>query len=186
MNEFTASNGVSVETSGNRISVGCSGSTHPDGHQLSISETQALREFFQHERDEDLGRWRHPDDHDYVVYPNPDEAFARMFGPNLDLVVLRESDGMTKGYVRDEDQGGPPMDHRVGHILAARAYFEAHPERKPWHDARPEEVWLTGSGLHEFVAIVGYDGKFRFADGSDMAVTEEFVTGRRIWPEDAS
>lgn len=134
----------------------------------------AIEEFCQAKHDAELGRWRWPENPDFVVYRTDDfDGF----------MILDEREGRTWTYrwfaIKDDPAYDGPWD-------AARAYFEAHPERKPWHDARPEEVWLMGSGLHEFVALVGDDGKFRFADGSEMAVTEEFITGRRLWPEDAS
>ncbi|WP_454113532.1 hypothetical protein [Microbacterium maritypicum] len=165
---------------------------HANGY-LSPWSVMDAEEFFQAKRDKELGRWRYPLDPDYVVYPNPDEAFERMFGPNLDLVVLRESDGMTKGYVRAEDQGGPPLDHRFGHILAARAFFEAHPERKPWEDAEIGEVWLlTKDGTEgEFAAVVS-DPAVTVTKNFDAAAIafaiddSQIRSGRRIWPEEAS
>ncbi|KTR79132.1 hypothetical protein NS234_01800 [Microbacterium oxydans] len=184
MTEFTASNGLKIKANENEH--------HPvivASLGLLPTSVIALREFFQHERDEELGRWRWPEDLDYVVYSNPDEAFERMFGPNLDLVILRESDGMTKGYVRDEDQGGPPMDHRVGHMLAARAYFEAHPERKPWRSAEAGEVWvLTYEGQDHAFGFDSRDERFVYASGETWFPHDDpgITAGRRIWPEDAS
>ena len=130
----------------------------------------AIEEFCQAKRDDELGRWRWSENPHLVVYPRRDGSVLVLNEMSVDGGVL---------YRRGDAVCDIESD-------AARAYFEAHPERKPWHDARPEEVWLMGSGMHEFVALVGDDGKFRFADGSDMAVTEEFITGRRIWPEDES
>ncbi|MFJ2506295.1 hypothetical protein [Microbacterium sp. NPDC087592] len=208
MTEFTASNGGTIRVEvGGRTTV----TDHTRERLTDIAETisrtaylnkaqaSALREFFQHERDEALGRWRWPENPDYVVYSNPDEAFERMFGPNLDLVILRDSDGMTKGYVREEDQGGPPMDHRVGHVLAARAYFEAHPERKPWHAPDAGDHWvlhiahgmaLSGDEhLYKYTRW-GSQGRWGFVPtggGSVLDPTDPTITaGRRIWPEDAS
>lgn len=154
---------------------------------LGRDEVSALREFFQHERDDELGRWRYPLDPDYVVYPNPDEVFEQMFGPGLDLVVLRESDAMTKGYVRAEDQGLEPAAHRAGHIFAARAYFEAHPEPKTWHDAKPGEVWLLDLEGTEYAAVREYGADFKLSNTNLLSPRDERIsTGRRIWPEDAS
>lgn len=157
---------------------------------LSPASAMDAEEFFQAKGDAELSRWRYPLEPDYVVYPNPDEAFERMFGPNLDLVVLRESDGMTKGYVRAEDQGGPPMDHRVGHILAARAYFEAHPERKPWEDAKPGEAWeITYTALTSpqvTKVAIRTDRNTWKTDVLEMEFNHAITAARRIWPEDAS
>lgn len=198
MNTFTASNGIQIadhrfgkaildEDGTNRLASAFD--------FLNPNDIDALREFFRAEEDERLGRWRWPEDPDYVVYPKPDDAFARMFGPDLDLVILRESDGMTESYVRSVDQGGEPMAHRVGHILAARAYFDAHPEPKPaWHDAQPGEVWALKIAGSEEIAMRAVDaGHTRFwpIDGPEDAMTygarsHAITAGRRIWPEVAS
>ncbi|MFF1540458.1 hypothetical protein ACFVWL_10280 [Microbacterium sp. NPDC058269] len=198
MTSFTSSSGIiRVEHEGSpeeRVDIysARSGENMLEGMPwLGHEEVRALREFFQHERDEELGRWRWPENPDYVVYSNPDEAFERMFGPNLDLVILRDSDGMTKGYVREEDQGGPPMDHRIGHMLAARAYFEAHPERKPWEAAAAGELWAfnTDPGTRETLWERDTSESRWHLPGQAKAVLGvhfTIVTGRKIWPEDAS
>ncbi|WP_341945684.1 hypothetical protein [Microbacterium sp. LWH11-1.2] len=172
MNEFAASNGRKIEK-------------QPQGGVLLSSmfltpvEVDALCEYFQHKRDEELGRWRWPENPDYVVKHDPlGVRIARILHePSFATCVVRPADEIVGlGSKRD-----------IEFLSAARSYFANHPEPKPWHYAKPEEVWLMGSGLHEFVAIVGTDGKFRFADGSDLDATEGFITGRRIWPEgDAS
>lgn len=186
---FTASNGVTLHPHDSRMDVNCSGSAHPDGHKLSVKETEALREFFQHERDEELGRWRWPENPDYVVYPVIQSAHEMAFGQNLSVMVFHEPTGVLKGYCREEDQGGDLTREYPG---AARAYFEAHPERKPWHSAKPGEIWvLTIDDSEQVVsAVQQYEKDFNpishpiyatFANGS-----ERITAGRRIWPEDAS
>lgn len=198
MNIFTARNGIAIRVSDKEATLEWAsmsdrwyyvGETVSNGVKPGFTSDSrlaiALREFFQAERDEALGRWRWPENPTYVVYPNPDEAFEKMFGPNLDLVILRELDGMTKGYVRDEDQGGPPMDHRAGHIAAARAYFEAHPERKPWSSAQVGEVWaVTIDGVERALLV----DEEQFTDGNEgwYFAEPEITAARRIWPEDAS
>lgn len=148
-----------------------------DGY-LSPEAVMDVEEWAQAKRDEELGRWRWPENPDYVVKHDP-------LGVRIAHVLHEPSFAARVVRPSDETVGlGSPRDMEF--LGAARAYFDSHPEPKAWHEAKPEEVWLMGSGLHEFVALVSVDGKFRFADGSDMAVTEEFVTGRRIWPEDAS
>ena len=166
--------------SGRTVSARSDGSVmfdHANGY-LSPASVMDAEEFFQHERDKELGRWRWPENPDYVVKHDP-------LGVRIAHVLHEPSFAARVVRPSDETVGlGSPRDMEF--LGAARAYFDSHPEPKAWHDAKPEEVWLMGSGLHEFVALVSVDGKFRFADGSDMAVTEEFATGRRIWPEDAS
>ena len=58
MNEkFVASNGVEVHINGySQLCI---------GRGVPTEQTQAAREFFQHERDTGLGRWRWPDDPRY-------------------------------------------------------------------------------------------------------------------------
>lgn len=177
MNEYVASNGAKFEEQPNGAIVFTGGILDPRT-ELSPGMVFGLREVFQYERDEELGRWRWPENPDYIVKHDP-------LGVRIAHVLHEPS--FAARVVRPGDEiVGVGTRRDVEFLNAARAYFENHPEPKPWHLAKPEEVWLMGSGLHEFVALVGQDGKFRFADGSDMAVTEEFVTGRRIWPEDAS
>ncbi|MGI0521825.1 hypothetical protein ABY45_14715 [Microbacterium maritypicum] len=147
---------------------------HANGY-LSPASAMDAEEWAQANRDAELGRWRVPTQPDIVVYPVGDGNEVRVFSE----AECYLSQVITRNEATAEFDPTSAMGN-------AHAYFETHPERKPWEDAKPEEVWLMGSGLHEFVALVGHDGRFRFADGSDMSPTETFVTGRRIWPEDAS
>lgn len=143
---FRASDGARIEVHDNnsRIDIKCTGSSG-EQHFLSVKETQAAREFFQHERDEELGRWRWPENPDYVVYPVIQSAHEMAFGQNLSVMVFHEPTGVLKGYCREEDQGGDLTREYPG---AARAYFKAHPERKarPWSEAR-FITWRNGAYL---------------------------------------
>lgn len=186
MNDFTASNGV-------RIEVRRPSDHHPltvVGLGLIASSVVALREFFRAEEDERLGRWRWPENPDYVVYTMHLEDFERMFGPDLDAVILRESDGLSKGYCRSEDLGAGA---RWPHLDAARAYFDAHPEPKPaWHDAKPGEVWVlttvnVGDEVAARVAMVNESLVFEYVSSvrTQIPITDQrFDSGRRIWPEE--
>ena len=186
---FRASDGARIEVHDNnsRIDIKCTGSSG-EQHFLSVKETQAAREFFQHERDEELGRWRWPENPDYVVYPVIQSAHERAFRQNLSVMVFHEPTGVLKGYCREEDQGGDLTREYPG---AARAYFKAHPERKPWEDAQPGEVWvLTFDGAEDtFKAYESRLGKTYFTRSRETStdlVNERITAGRRIWPEDAS
>lgn len=70
--------------------------------------------------------------------------------------------------------------------------FEAsngmNPERKPWHDAKPGEVWVLTDNLgKEHVMNINNLGDFQFLDGraSYRIDSGAFFGGRRIWPEEA-
>lgn len=94
---------------------------------------EAFRELLAAERDDSLGRWRSKEHPDYVVYPEPTGDHELTFGSGINLVVLRESDGVVKGYSVAEDDypGDTTRPHDNPFALVARAYFAAHPEPKP-------------------------------------------------------
>ena len=168
---FTASNGVTVESFGSfgESYIRVSGVTLDDAY-----EGVALREFFQHERDKELGRWRWPEKPDYVVYPT--SVLTR-------VCVLHETKSPGVEWVDAED-GGLRYDYQK----AAKAYFAAHHEPKPWHDAKPGEVWVLTVDGSEYAWGVGTGvdvGRFRFVGGeSNIPVTSADITaGRKIWPE---
>jgi len=162
---FTASNGYAVYVrDGGRLIVsnGITTKTFP------VDGADTLREFFQHERDEQLGRWRWPENPDYVVYPNGE--YAR---------VLREVDGTSEVFIRQD------VENSVGFkpALAARAYFAAHPEPKPrpWRDAKEGEAWvITREGV-QYPAIFQAG---MFGDVGGRWAMEEITDARRIWPEE--
>ena len=64
---FTASNGWKIE----RFNKGDAEITYPSGFRsgMGLDVMDALREFFQWERDQELERVRYPENPDYVVYP---------------------------------------------------------------------------------------------------------------------
>lgn len=181
--EFTASNGAKVRYG----PLGEMEVVPPKDAPLwlPVSKTKAIREFFQAERDAELGRWRWPEDLDYVVYAVDSGWF-----------VLNEQTGATKHYgYRDHAQVGNSLLSQ-----AARAYFEAHPEPKPWEDAKPGEVWeLTMKpGVCDRFNPTLFRAVGREFGGIDFYAVEPSYTvthlgenasvitsGRRIWPEDA-
>ncbi|MBO3663702.1 hypothetical protein [Microbacterium stercoris] len=112
-----------------------------DGQQvgavtMAASVVDEIRRILDAERDEQLGRWRWPENPDYVVYPRE----------NGSVTVFEESNPTAAltfwKHVRNaEVTSGAFME-------AARAFFEAHPEPKPWHDAKPGELWaITFHGV---------------------------------------
>ena len=176
---FVASNGVHVhpnKTVNGKTSVESSEA----GHCLGGEMMQALREFFLHERDKELGRWRWPEHPDYVVYLDELD-----YVPGRKIVrVIRESTGKGSWFAVD----GFEVFDKYDFTLAANAYISAHPAQKPWHDAEPGEVWeLTylqlGEPKRTRPFVVDSSGRFRTTQGVRVAPFREIVGGRRIWPE---
>lgn len=181
MSEFTASNGIPVRS--------CEGvhTIEVNGVFVRDDLAQALREFFQAERDAELGRWRWPENPEYVVYALPDGG----------VDVLRESSvsdslkgpGRLQGISR-WDAGGRESAASSHFYAAAAAYFAAHPEPKPWHDAKPGEVWVlttenVGDECAARVAEVNGQRVFEWVAGlhRKSVVASTITAGRRIWPE---
>jgi hypothetical protein len=169
MNDFTASNGMTVERDHNGDVLIDRGAPTmslfmADGTAL------ALREFFRAEEDERLGRWRWPENPEYVVYPDENSRdYVR---------IVCEEDGKVTGF-------------KIGFVAsseaewAARAYFAAHPEPKPWHDAKPGEVWEITRRSFTANAWVLESGAFMYDDES-FVFSAEITAGRRIYPEATS
>lgn len=163
--EYKASNGVGVRIDelgdlDYHTNIGWSG-------LCGGAVVEALREFFQHEHDEELGRWRWPENPDFVVYAEDDGVHN----------VVNEKTGLSLMATR-----GGVNRHDDQHADAARAYFETHPERKPWHDAKPGEVWelkVDGIGLALAVDSAGEFQGLVTRSPQSASITD----GRRIWPE---
>lgn len=180
MNDFTASNGVTVSTSSMGIFV-----SHtlraPALSILADSYIEALREFFQAEADERLGRWRWPENPDYVAIPRERTDTPR---ETRRVRVIHEPSGDFMDTVEGSSLVGVFKD-------AARAYFDAHPEPKPWHGAKPGEVWeltLEGEDPAAFYPSKSMDGCFTpvMPNTGTTAVNFDWpliTAGRRIWPE---
>lgn len=162
MNDFTTSNGAKVVLRDYRHFDAVSVSTVDKEYDLAGTHTQALREFFQAEADERLGRWRWPADGGYVVYPLTEGVVA----------VVEEKNGTSGTFTRGQWVSSP-------HGEAAHDYFNAHPEPKPWHDAESGDVFLVtwpGSEREEAVVVPGAWPK----------AWECVTSARRIWPEVSS
>ena len=140
------------------------------------SETaKALREFFQYERDQELGRWRWPGDQKWVVYKH-----------HSYLVINEEGGAATYLPLAGWSDIGTDPAHRA--VLAA--YEAAHPAPKPWHDAKPGEVWelerrdeIAAWGVVERLV---HPNTFVDPQGRRpwFPVTDELIiSARRIWPE---
>lgn len=180
MTEFVASNGWKIrltEKSGAAM-IDVYGGSGGMVLNLLASQLFAVREFFQHERDIELGRWRSKGHPEYVVYPQDEE--------NYGVIVVDESGSCNSDYVSVNMAAGSSPAPRV--IEVAREFFAAHPEPKPWHNANDGEVWALGlaGGYHAAsVAVTG--GKFVHGVKGDVRVWEltdpGIDYGKRIWPE---
>lgn len=171
-NEFIASNGIELHIHP------AMGSLVSNTGDFSTNETHviALREFFQHERDKELGWWRWPENPNWIAIPSYDLN---------EVIVFNETrmDWEVVTIHREEEENWPAFQP------AARAYFAAHPERKPWHDAKPGEVWLlTFLSGKQMIGLVEYDGECFIGEGQELTVIKStaFTAGRRIWPEDTN
>ena len=139
---------------------------------LSEEEMDELRARLQAERDEQLGRWRDHKNLDMVCYP---------VAYDLDAVLVMYEGDMTRYYATRTD-----WERIRPHYVSETAgrYFEAHPEPKPWEEAKAGEVWiLTRYGAEEPFFVTG--GEFT---STDLAVATDLddpriTDGRRIWPE---
>lgn len=172
--EFTASNGVTIETRHDGYLVVEDG---PTTDWMGPRTADAVREYFTNERDVELGRWRSKNHPDYVVYALPDQPGAidimneratashRCFEHCFHLAV----DTFKWGAVKDE-------------------YLAAHPEPKPeWHDAKAGEVWLLDIKddlKRETPAVVNGQPEFRTYLGEEFDLDSPQITdATRIWPE---
>lgn len=171
MTEFTASNGIPVI----KKEWGYCLTTGMDlGVMTGVSNSQfdALREYFQAERDRELGRWRSKKDPNFIVVPD---------NLKYEVTVIDEQSGMKQWVTRG---GGDGAERSF--VVIAEEYFAEHPEKKPWHDASPGEVWvITTENVSDEVAVQRTDtGDWGYNDGRVFRDNElKIETARRIWPE---
>lgn len=184
---FTATNGLQVKIWQDQPFKGRSrmetrdevGENMLDGHDfMGNEEIEALREFFQLDRDEELGRWRWPEHPEFVVYPKEPSVTE----PEPGVRVVNEMSGRSKDIIAAVVGYCPSVTSMNGE--AAKAYFAAHPEPKPWHDAKEGEVWIV-TPSHSDGLSVEYPTIFqaeRFRDHGGSWDAEDLIDARRIWP----
>lgn len=175
--EFVASNGIRIrygEYKGYFFATKHGDHYEEVGHYAAGSLVDAaMAEYYRAKEDERLGRWRWPEYPEYVVYaPRDFTHYVR---------VLDESGAVWDVVYREgvEDRGSLTAQ-------AAHAYFDAHPEPKPWHDAKPGEVWLLTfreGTLHEGSYVSG-DWSFIAADHAVPHDDPRITSARKIWPQD--
>lgn len=172
---FTASNGIPVIPDGDYYHFT---RAYRMGTLTGIPRDSALalREFFQHERDEELGRWRWPDNPDVVVYP----------GDDSEAVVVLDEKAARSWWVERED-----LDYWNPEEVAAQAataYFEAHPAAEPptWVNAHVI-TWRDGAYLPQIAqrdqhgdlgwyTWLGHDGRWFNVDGLAQLIGDADVT----------
>lgn len=172
MSEFTASNGrtLSIDSRGGAW-------LNLSAIRIAPDDLLLLREYVIAEQDERLGRWRWPENPDYVFYATPQGCR-----------IIRESTGTHFSWNRSWLTYEGIMQNESS--AAARAYFDAHPEPKPWHEAKDGEIWaLTVDGL-DLVFKVGEVSfiQLHISRDENPIVQPEFTSnritaGRRVWPE---
>lgn len=164
MEDFTASNGVKVELGGGSY-------LYVENTCFAPEETDALREFFQHEADEKAGIWRSKIDptwtakvvDDYVHFHHEDyKLFFDLFSDKID-------DPERLSWLAADLQ------------KIAREYIEAHPEPKPWMDAKDGEAWVLTSNGEEVAVVVR--GDVFVGQYSRTLSSSSITAGRRIWPD---
>ena len=187
MSEFTASNGIGVEINEDEQIIFEVPNRPTTPMWVTNGEIDALREYIIAQEDKRLGRWRWPENPNYLVYP---------VGEGL-VDVLREAgvSDQTRGPGREQGISREKAvewdrDYSLHFYEAAAAYFDAHPEPKPWHDAKPGDVWA--------LTVDGEESAFYPSKSLDRAFTPvkpesgrtavsfdsfEITAGRRIWPE---
>lgn len=106
------------------------------GYALNSGVGRATAEFFQAQRDKELGRWRSKENPDWVVYPSRREG---THGKGRAIQVYSE----TLNKVWDVLETSPVNRIRTGiHLDVAREWFKAHPVPKPtyWEQFKAFDV----------------------------------------------
>lgn len=173
LKDFVSSYGFHVREREHRLEV------FRDGFVYTLCGSgvvESIEEYFQAKRDKELGRWRWPENPNYLVYPHEDGDFA--------LVVSEVSGDSTGIYLEADRRTGSNFER------AAVAYFAARPEPKPWHDAKPGEVWVLrvrdeSEERPYTVGDTGFNGEDIRGEywGAIPLESHVFTAGRRIWPE---
>ncbi|MFK4760339.1 hypothetical protein ACI3KS_05325 [Microbacterium sp. ZW T5_45] len=149
---------------------------HTNGY-LGPVEVMDAEEYFQAREDARRGRWRDPHSPDFVVYPSADGRVR----------VIDERSGIHLTASREDAHGFEPQGYLRGLFKAAWAYFDAHPEVKPWHDAKEGEVWLLKFPNSAQPWFVNGDYFQSVKTLTNISKDDAGIqAARRIWPEDAS
>ena len=145
---------------------------------LTTANFETLREYFQAERDEQLGRWRDPENPDMVCYPvecDPNAVWVVYEGDGRRYHATRTGWELTRPHYASE---------------AAGRYFQAHPDPNPWRAAQPDEIWVLTVGEKTGPYKICTDTQrvwgFELIERPYTAIRRNdprITAGRRIWPE---
>lgn len=161
---FTASNGISMRLGPTEIGADNAAFqvdlAFPTGMLVSDDDFfKAMREWMQHRRDQELGRWRDPEAPDVVVYHLPS---AKREATGRTVRVLDERLGAAAICNEHLERSSDPTNAEP----TAKRYFAAHPEPKPWHSAEAGTFWR----VHP--KYTGATGRLAIAHGDDTFTDE--------------
>lgn len=174
---FVASNGITVCVDGGDVWLMANeGFYFPDDVEFSLGSPsdEALAEYFQHKRDEELGHWRDPENPTVVIKYDAENDWAYA----LDETTWAEC----AMVVRDS----PRLSQPSAMYKAISNFFKAHPKPpKPWEEAKPGEVWELSMESYDpgEYWLVKSGGFKRNAFLPAVSLDSPAITaGYRIWP----
>ena len=146
----------------------------------TLETTEALRAFFQAERDQELGWWRDPEEPDWVASPT-------LYNRNANAaIVYNERTRFTCFWQR---RAAETSSENYSSVRVAQRYFAAHPqpepEPKPWEDAKEGDCWVLTIGGETSLWRRRGSRELFWMDGEVPSGTtlKDATAGRRIWPE---
>ena len=183
--KFTASNGIQVWIEHDRLAWDFEGHFAP-----KKDVTQAFREFFRWERDQELGRWRDPEDPNMVV--NLEESMAAIYVRD----EVTNTSYVFYGKAGVEKILAHPRNYTASFVRFAETalrYYKAHEPDPEWWSAKPGEVWVVEvareTHVVERVCQAIPSGKFLpiqewgHQPSSFPVDDPRIAAARRIWPE---
>ena len=181
---FTATNGIKIRSRGFPDIIEMTPGSEKEhwdplgGYVEGTLMDAAMAEWYQHRRDQELGRWRDPENPDHLVYQS--EPYVQGYRR---IAVVNERD-MTGVHTFSEGAEEGSTDPKA---LTAQRYFAANPEPKPWHSAEVGTLWrITAGALGKTrIAIAHGDATFTDHDGIGWKA-DEVIDAERIWPTEES
>ena len=148
-------------------------------YQLPWSMVEALREYFQAKRDEELGRWRDPEYPDYVVYK------SHIFGEGT--VPVTPDNTYKESYIYSFEEATRKANNNIPARVALN-YLAAHPKPAPksWHNVDKYEVWELKID-HDSDYLIGVstgEGIFFNPAMQEYIDQSEVIDARRIHPKE--